>query len=124
MVICGPGNNGGDGFIIANGLKNIGWPVELGLLGDKQDLDNDARRASQLWKGEIQKLSIKLVDNADLIVDALFGAGLNREVSGISKEIITIINKKKLIVYQLIFQAASMVILGRFKGALSMLKLQ
>jgi len=96
LVICGPGNNGGDGFIIASGLKNIGWPVELALLGDKQDLDNDARRASQLWKGEIQKLSIKLIDNVDLIVDALFGAGLNREVSGISREIIEIINKKKI----------------------------
>ncbi|MAV87151.1 MAG: bifunctional ADP-dependent NAD(P)H-hydrate dehydratase/NAD(P)H-hydrate epimerase [Rhodospirillaceae bacterium] len=96
LVLCGPGNNGGDGFIVASGLKNIGWPVKLGLLGDKVDLDNDALRASKLWKGEIQNLSIELLDNADLIVDALFGAGLNREVSGLARQVIETINKKRI----------------------------
>ncbi len=82
LVLCGPGNNGGDGFVVARALKALGWPVRLALLGPREALKGDAAHMAALWDGEV--MDIKSVDLADaaLIVDALFGAGLSRPIEG------------------------------------------
>jgi hydroxyethylthiazole kinase-like uncharacterized protein yjeF len=76
LVLCGPGNNGGDGFVAARCLAHWGWPVRLALLGERQALAGDAAEMARLWPGAMeQQLSI---GGARLIVDALFGAGLSK----------------------------------------------
>jgi len=77
-VLCGPGNNGGDGFVVAAGLAELGWPVRVALLGTREDLRGDARAAAMRWRGGIEALDAGAIDGAALIVDALFGSGLNR----------------------------------------------
>ncbi|MGH6819352.1 MAG: NAD(P)H-hydrate dehydratase, partial [Methylocella sp.] len=77
LVACGPGNNGGDGLVVARYLKRWGWPVRVGLLGDRAKLAGDAAAMAAKWDGVIQT-GIETA-GAGLIVDALFGAGLSRE---------------------------------------------
>jgi NAD(P)H-hydrate epimerase len=79
-VLCGPGNNGGDGFVVAIGLAQSGWTVRLALLSDIKALRGDAQHHAQRWSGSIEPLSPSVVDNAELIVDALFGSGLSRRL--------------------------------------------
>mgnify|MGYP001029462198 FL=1 len=82
VVLCGPGNNGGDGFVAARYLADWGWPVTLGLLGDKKALAGDAAHHAALWEGAIEPMTPALLDGAELVVDALFGAGLSRPLEG------------------------------------------
>ena len=77
-VLCGPGNNGGDGFVVACALAARGWPVRLALLGRREALAGDARIHAERWTGRIEALTPQVLEGAALIVDALFGAGLNR----------------------------------------------
>jgi NAD(P)H-hydrate epimerase len=77
-VLCGPGNNGGDGFVIARLLAEAGWPVRLACLGDPACLPPDARHHAGLWTGAVEALTPACVTGAGLVVDAVFGAGLNR----------------------------------------------
>ena len=81
-VLCGPGANGGDGFVVARRLAAVGWTVRLGLLGAVDDLKGDARHHAGLWTGIWEPLSPAVLDGATLIVDALFGSGLSRPLSG------------------------------------------
>lgn len=81
-VLCGPGNNGGDGFVIAAYLVDRGWPVTVALLGERAALTGDAAWAASLWRGPIIPLSPAALDGAGLVVDALFGAGLARPITG------------------------------------------
>lgn len=83
VVLCGPGNNGGDGFVVARLLKECGWAVEVYLYGDAGKLPPDARLNYQLWEeiGEVRPLASIDPQNdhgCDLLVDALFGTGLIR----------------------------------------------
>jgi NAD(P)H-hydrate epimerase len=78
LVLCGPGNNGGDGFVVAAELAARQWPVRVALLGDRDALDGDAKVAAARWLGNIEALDGAALDGVDLIVDALFGSGLNR----------------------------------------------
>jgi hydroxyethylthiazole kinase-like uncharacterized protein yjeF len=87
-ILCGPGNNGGDGFAAARYLRRRGWPVRLGLLGRLSGLKGDAALHASLWEGGIEPLSPGLLDGADLVIDALFGAGLSRPLSGIARQVI------------------------------------
>ncbi|MEQ8391252.1 MAG: NAD(P)H-hydrate dehydratase [Thalassospira sp.] len=91
-VLCGPGNNGGDGFVIAKLLRDEGWSVRLGLLGDIDALKGDAALHSGRWDGATERLSPALVVGADLIVDCIFGAGLARDIAGDVAELIETIN--------------------------------
>ena len=77
-VLCGPGNNGGDGFVVAGELAAAGWPVRLAMLGSREHLAGDARHHAARWGGPIEALAPAAVNNAELVVDALFGSGLNR----------------------------------------------
>lgn len=82
LVACGPGNNGGDGFVIADDLRRHGWNVRVALLGSADRLTGDAAQARALWDEPIEQLSVGLLDGAGLLVDALFGAGLARPIEG------------------------------------------
>lgn len=82
LVACGPGNNGGDGFVIADDLRRHGWDVRIGLLGPPDRLTGDAERALALWDGPVEPLMADLLDRVDVLVDAVFGAGLARAVEG------------------------------------------
>ncbi|QDI75996.1 MULTISPECIES: NAD(P)H-hydrate dehydratase [Leisingera] len=81
VVLCGPGNNGGDGFVVARLLKERGWAVEVFLYGDPDKLPPDAKvNYERLGSGAVQTWSKTAVGNAEghLFVDAIFGAGLSR----------------------------------------------
>src|SRR4051794_19004288 len=77
VVVAGPGNNGGDGFVAARVLAERGHRVRLLLLGDRSRLKGDAAAAAQRWQGEVEPVSPRRLAGADVIVDALFGAGLD-----------------------------------------------
>ena len=53
-VLCGPGNNGGDGFVAAQHLAKAGWAVRVALLGPSERLKGDARHHANLWKGAVE----------------------------------------------------------------------
>ncbi|MAZ34819.1 MAG: NAD(P)H-hydrate epimerase, partial [Thalassospira sp.] len=91
-VLCGPGNNGGDGFVIARFLRNAGWSVRLGLLCDAEKLTGDAALNAGRWDGAVERLSSALLVGADLIVDCLFGAGLARSIEGELAELVCAVN--------------------------------
>ncbi|MBB6251676.1 NAD(P)H-hydrate dehydratase [Nitrospirillum iridis] len=86
-VLCGPGNNGGDGFVVARHLAAAGWPVRLALLGDLDRLVGDAALAAAGWVEIWGRESVLAADpgvltGAVVIVDALFGVGLSRPLAG------------------------------------------
>ncbi len=95
VVLCGPGNNGGDGFVAARLLRSHGFKVKLALLGDMASLKGDAAQMAALWDGNVLPLQPGLLDQADLIIDALFGAGLQRPISDMAAQIITEANSMR-----------------------------
>lgn len=82
VVLCGPGNNGGDGFVTAHVLAEAGWPVRVAMPGSRFSLKGEARQHAQRWEGDVEALSPAVLEGAELIVDALFGAGLSRPLEG------------------------------------------
>ena len=81
-VLCGPGNNGGDGFVVARQLAAAGWPVRVALLGAREALTGAAAHHAQLWRAGVEPLTPAVLDGAELVVDAIFGAGLSRALAG------------------------------------------
>ncbi len=92
VVICGPGNNGGDGFVAARLIAEAGWPVKVALIGDRAALMGDAKLMADLYEGAAAPFSPQMLDSAGLIVDAIFGTGLTRAVEGAAKAAIETIN--------------------------------
>ncbi len=92
-VCCGPGNNGGDGFVAARVLAAQGFTIELGLLGARDRLQGDAALAAKSWTGKILAVEELDLDAADLVIDALFGAGLARDLDGPAKTLVLRLNE-------------------------------
>ncbi|MBE9575042.1 MAG: NAD(P)H-hydrate dehydratase [Proteobacteria bacterium] len=108
-IFCGVGNNGGDGFVVARKLHSMGGQVKVFLLGDKGKLTGCAKDNFDM----ISALSIDIhefssleqaqfsVSHSDAIVDAVFGTGLTREVGGIYREVIELINQSQKTVFSI-----------------------
>lgn len=92
VVFCGPGNNGGDGFVIARLLKAAGWPVTVALFGARDALRGDAGVNAAAWDGELIEAAPEALEGQSLIIDALLGAGLDRDVKGRLADLIAAIN--------------------------------
>ncbi len=100
-ILCGKGNNGGDGLAVARLLKQKKASVVVILMGEEEDLSPEARNQYQkakaakvpilpLLDGEGMKAARAALEECDLLVDALFGTGLSRPVEGISRELIQV----------------------------------
>ncbi|SHG41134.1 bifunctional ADP-dependent NAD(P)H-hydrate dehydratase/NAD(P)H-hydrate epimerase [Cognatishimia maritima] len=99
VVLCGPGNNGGDGFVVARLLFQRGWAVEVFLYGNAEKLPSDARVNFERWLelGEVRALEARSLDgyaednpNTKIAIDALFGTGLSRpfhSLAGVQMEL-------------------------------------
>ena len=79
-VLCGPGNNGGDGFVAACALAAAGWPVRVGLLGARDRLRGAAQHHAARWTGAVEPLDPRMLEGAALVIDALYGSGLSRPI--------------------------------------------
>lgn len=87
LVLCGPGNNGGDGYVVARLLAETGWPVLLAALAPPRE-GSDAAGAARRWRGPMADFSPREAARAALVVDAMFGAGLARDVTGVAADTI------------------------------------
>jgi NAD(P)H-hydrate epimerase len=95
IVLCGPGNNGGDGFAAARQLSEAGWPVRVALLGLRDHLAGAALHHAEQWHGSFERLTPSVLDGAELVVDAIFGAGLSRALEGSAEETLIAAARKK-----------------------------
>jgi hydroxyethylthiazole kinase-like uncharacterized protein yjeF len=95
-VLCGPGNNGGDGFVAAAALAQSGWPVRVALLGEVESLRGDALLFARRWRGSIEPLTPAVIDNAELVIDALFGSGLNRHLDLKVRDVLAYAGRRNL----------------------------
>ena len=95
-VLCGNGGNGGDGFVTARYLAEAGWAVRVALLGPAEALAGATRHHAGLWPGTTEALAPAALDGASLVVDALFGAGLNRALAGASAEVLAAVTHRGL----------------------------
>uniref|UniRef100_Q07NN9 Bifunctional NAD(P)H-hydrate repair enzyme n=1 Tax=Rhodopseudomonas palustris (strain BisA53) TaxID=316055 RepID=Q07NN9_RHOP5 len=93
LVVAGAGNNGGDGLIAATELLAMGREVSVLLLGERDALKGDAALAAREWKGPVFPFHPQAIRQPALIIDALFGAGLNRPVKGDAQAVIEAINE-------------------------------
>lgn len=97
-VLCGPGNNGGDGFVAARHLAGMGWPVKVALLGSLDNLKGDAAVNARRWQalGAVASVDPEILRDDPLVIDALFGAGLARPLEGAARAVISAINARAL----------------------------
>ncbi len=101
VVLCGKGNNGGDGFVAARHLKAKGARVRVLLVGRRADVKGDAAQALARWRGKIEEVRgsgqlptmSAALDEADLIVDALLGTGLTGPAHGLVAHVIERLNE-------------------------------
>jgi NAD(P)H-hydrate epimerase len=96
MALCGPGNNGGDGFVAARLLRAAGWPVRVALLGRAEALKGDAALAAQRWDGPAEPLAVPSLAGDPLVIDALFGAGLARPLEATARAVVEEIGRRGL----------------------------
>ena len=92
LVLCGPGANGGDGFVAARLLRERGQRVTLMLAGERGKLTGDAAEAAARWPEPAHPLDASALGAPDLIVDALFGAGLSRPLDGEVAAVVAALN--------------------------------
>lgn len=103
LVVCGPGNNGGDGFVVARLLLARGHAVRVALVADPARLAGDARTNHDAWVGlggPVIQLSERTVSHLDeelsrasIVVDGLLGTGLDREVTGLFRSVIEAVSR-------------------------------
>jgi hydroxyethylthiazole kinase-like uncharacterized protein yjeF len=92
VIVAGPGNNGGDGFVAARVLAERGYSVRVLLAGEAARLKGDAAEAARRWNGPIAPASPAALGGAGLIIDALFGAGLDRPIEGELRALVEAMN--------------------------------
>ena len=92
VVVAGPGNNGGDGFVAARCLAERGYIARVAFVGDMARLKGDAALAAKKWTGKVVPAAPAALADCDIIIDALFGAGLDREVEGLPRTMIEAMN--------------------------------
>src|SRR3989442_6847197 len=106
VVVCGRGNNGGDGFVVARLLRRARVLVEVCLAARPEELWGDAARMLAAWRrarGAVRALAAptdvealaRRLARAAAVVDALFGTGLNAPVAGVAAAVIAIINARR-----------------------------
>jgi ADP-dependent NAD(P)H-hydrate dehydratase / NAD(P)H-hydrate epimerase len=125
IVLCGPGNNGGDGFVAARILREAGCSVRVALLGDFGALKGDAAVAAAAYTGTAEALTPDVLTGASgnraVVVDALFGAGLTRPLVGGALDVVRTLNRRRLPVVAVDLpsglQGDSGTVLGGAKGA-------
>lgn len=97
LVLCGPGNNGGDGFIVAGLLHQAGWRVSVAAQRARADYVGDAGKAAAAWQSDLIALDpavlAPVLAQQTLVVDALFGIGLDRPLQGKLAAVIDLINQ-------------------------------
>jgi len=118
-VLCGPGNNGGDGFVTARLLSKSGWHVRVVLLGSREKLVGAARYHADLFLGEVEPLTVAVLDGAELIVDAIFGAGLSRPLQGAAAETLEAAALRKIPIVAIDVPSGLMGDTGETVGAVS-----
>ena len=91
LFVAGPGNNGGDGFVAARLLAEQGYRVTVMLVGTYAQLKGDAALAAKTWPGGVSD-DPGFLATADVLIDALFGAGLDRPVEGTARAVIKTMN--------------------------------
>ena len=96
LVLCGPGNNGGDGFVAARVLTERGWPVRVALLGPREALKGDAAAMAARWTSPVEAVALEVIGDAGLVIDALFGAGLARPIEGPAREVIAAVDDARM----------------------------
>ncbi len=99
VVLAGPGNNGGDGFVAGRILAERGCRVRMLLLGHADQLRGDAARVAKRWTGPVEPASSDPLITADVVIDALYGAGLDRPVEGQACDLIELVNAAPARVY-------------------------
>jgi len=92
VTVVGFGNNGGDGFVAARLLAERGYQVTVALAGDRGRLKGDARTAAARWTGTTVNAAPEMLGGCDVVIDALFGAGLDRDVEGLPRAMIEAMN--------------------------------
>ena len=94
-ICCGPGNNGGDGWLVAEYLRQAGWPVEVYAIKPPKEYAGDAGKAAQGYGGNWQPLHEFYTNTSELVVDAMFGIGLNQMMSGVYVEAVAAIQASR-----------------------------
>lgn len=96
LVMCGPGNNGGDGFVCARTLRERGYQVRLALLVKPEELPPEPREMARRWDESIEPLSPRALEGAEVLVDAIWGSGLRGPVNGVVGQIIETATERNL----------------------------
>lgn len=96
LVLCGPGGNGGDGFVVARCLAAAGWPVRVASMLPIAHLRGAAAHHAGLWSGAVESLTSVSLDGVELVVDALFGAGLSRPLAGAARHVLAAVAQRQI----------------------------
>ncbi len=95
-MVTGGGNNGGDGFVAARVLRDRGYDVRVLALGDVAKLKGDAAQAHAFWGGRVEPAAPDRLSGVKIILDAIFGAGLDRPVQGRARAMIEAMNAARV----------------------------
>jgi len=99
-VLCGPGNNGGDGFVAARVLRERGFDVRVACLVALDRLKGDAATMARRWTGPVETLTgdcaPQAIQSCALVIDALFGAGLSRPLEGAAARVVDALRASSL----------------------------
>jgi len=96
VVLCGPGRNGGDGFVAARRLRERGYHIRLALHGEKTKLPPESQEMAKRWDEAIEPMTPDCLDGAQLIVDSIFGTGLKDDVRDMPAQMIEDVTRRNL----------------------------